>query len=57
MNCSIGPGNRESTDIGLAQQLTSLTPADAEAVKKLRVEFGGQGKSNINLDWREQKRK
>lgn len=43
------------------QQLTldaldKVKALDAEAVKKLRQEFGGQGKSNINLDWREQKR-
>jgi len=37
--------------------LEKLPALDAKAVKDLRTEYGGQGKSNINLDWREQKRK
>jgi len=37
--------------------LEKLKALDAKSVKQLRTEFGGQGKSNINLDWREQKRK
>lgn len=37
--------------------LEKLKALDAKAIKDLRSEFGGQGKSNINLDWREQKRK
>jgi hypothetical protein len=37
--------------------LEKLKALDARAIKDLRAEFGGQGKSNINLDWREQKRK
>jgi len=37
--------------------LEKLKALDAKAIKQLRTEFGGQGKSNINLDWREQKRK
>ncbi|HEY8207970.1 MAG TPA: DUF416 family protein [Myxococcaceae bacterium] len=37
--------------------LEKLNALDAKSIKQLRTEFGGQGKSNINLDWREQKRK
>jgi uncharacterized protein YjaG (DUF416 family) len=37
--------------------LEKLKALDPRSIKKLRTEFGGQGKSNINLDWREQKRK
>jgi uncharacterized protein YjaG (DUF416 family) len=37
--------------------LEKLKALDAKGIKQLRTEFGGQGKSNINLDWREQKRK
>ena len=37
--------------------LEKLKALNAKSIKGLRTEFGGQGKSNINLDWREQKRK
>jgi uncharacterized protein len=37
--------------------LEKLKVLDARAIKQLRTEFGGRGKSNINLDWRQQKRK